>query len=220
MDCSSLRTLALSTLAFFTLPRLICADDPPVVTKAKGILRGLLDERDKLVRGVCRVKGKKFAHGGTNPDVDGETTSLIAFDFSKGLYRYDNDEPAYRGFIGAGDFKKSGKATFDEFLKTVPQNLVTMKLRYIKNENYVAVWFSNSGKDTNNIQLFTPDESHLDEHLSYCHHPFDIRACGMLDYAQFSSGGWPAGARVADYCEFIKRHKITDVGNTGLGKEI
>jgi len=222
-----LRPLVL-LIAIASLVSDIRADERPADAKAQekvnAIFRGLQDERDKLVCGICRVKGKKVAHSvgeGANPDVDGETSSLLAFDFAKGLFRYDNDEPAYRGRISADDFKTAAgdKEAFAKLMKSTKQDLVTLKLRYIKNADYVARWFSNSDKDTNSLHLFKPDEPELGRDLARSHHFFDIRACGLLDYAQFSSAGMPASKFVGDYCAVLQRLSVVSVTKT-IGKTL
>ena len=202
----------------------IRADDVPntAASTAEDILRRLLDEREKLLSGVCRVRGRKFAHGGANPDVDAEVRSLIAFDFAKGLFRYDDDDPSYRGLIKSADFKMAGgdKAKFDELLKSARPKLVNTKLRYIQNTEYVALWYSNSDETRNDIHLYKPEKIGLGGDLSEIHHLHDVRACGLLDFVQFSSGAFQSGVRVAEYCNQLLKTPVIKVEKSGLGTQI
>ncbi len=190
--------------------------------QVEAVFRGLLHERESLITGVCRVRGKKFAHGGTNPDVDGETRSLIAFDYAQGLFRYDNDDPAFRGRISSTDFKKVAKSKqdADELLKSTPQELVTLKLRYIRNADYIAQWFSTSDEERNAIHLFKPDAVTLWHDLARSHHLCDIRACGIMDFHEFTSEGFQGGKRVADYCTQLLSLPVDKVSKNAASTQV
>lgn len=94
------------------------------VKAAENVIHGVIDSRQRLVSGVCRIHGKnrksradsKSSDQGRTEDVE----CFCAFDFARGLYRFDRNVARRDGVEQGGKFIRTPSHAF-ELLGKVPE---------------------------------------------------------------------------------------------------
>lgn len=75
---------------------------------AELVLQGMCDSRERLVSGVCRIRGTnkstKVANGDQETVTEESVDCHCSFDFEKGLYRFDRNTPPIDGRTRGGKF--------------------------------------------------------------------------------------------------------------------
>ena len=144
---------------------------------ANMVLRGMKDNRDRLVSGVFRVVGRrKETSIQGQPDIDAVLEYFCAFDFSKDLFRFDRSEPV----VANSKVLKIGKSPGTVKLPESPYIVFQEKGKFIRTPKHTFTW-----------SIYAPfqivrknGEAQPDSTAS----PFDIRCVGQIGEADLHIG--------------------------------
>jgi formylglycine-generating enzyme required for sulfatase activity len=165
-------------------------------TRARFLIESLLKERKRLVTGVVQVQGSRaYEREGRAPtDV---VRSSYTFDHSQGLVRFDSSRRMKIHYLVSGVF-------YDDDVDSI--------LRYVRNQNYSAVWHTDKGirlKTQDTLMLLPPTGGNAP---GVTNHPLlDLRACGLMTFRELDTGNFARGETVRHRCDELLKMPVAEV---------
>lgn len=148
------------------------------------VLQTMIAERMRLKSGVFEVKGKKHFKTRTS-DVEGDVAGFCAFDFPTGRYRFDNQEPHDVSLQEAPPVQKPRPGT-EERLEPIPatedRSIRVLQMKGVRTRESTIEWYRFAERTWNDVIIAPPGRQFQ---LRGLHHPFDVRAAGMMTLISF-----------------------------------
>ncbi len=183
-------------LIFFarTAPRLLAADGDPQKL-AQFVLSGYKDGRDRLRSGVFRAEGRVVKQPKQGQGIEGDVEIFAAFDYEKGLFRFDRTEPVILNIPGIKHLPPSDptskrqaptKSILDPSIKS--QLYETKQIgKWIRTPSqsirWVPPWKFGDMRSASGVGILAPDETPIREAS-----PFDVRTLGLLYWHDLTVG--------------------------------